>query len=359
MAEEATTAAEAAQAAAGFGPSPEAVAAEIAALTNTQRAAVLLMLLGEEEAAAIIRHLLPKEVQHLSAAMVSIADLSQEAVSAVLDEFMATIKRQTTLGLGTIDYLEKVLKTALGEDKASSVMSRIMPVTANRGLEVLQWMDARSIAEMVRAEHPQIISIVMSFLDYEIAADVLRFLPANVRAEVISRVASLETIQPTAMQELESIMREQFSSNSSLKSSNVGGVKTAAKIMNFVKTDLEQEIMRNLGERNADLVQRIQDNMFTFDNLGGVDNRSIQTLMRNVPSEQLMVALKGADDLVKEKFLGNMSTRAREMFVDEMESRGPMRLSEVEEAQKQILRTARRLSDAGEMMLSGRGNDFV
>ena len=335
----------------------EQVAAEDAALSNTQRAAVMLMLLGEDEAASVIRHLAPKEVQHLSAAMISVADLSQEAVSAVLDGFIATIKKQTNIG-GGIDYLENVLKNAIGEDKASSVLSRIMPASANRGLEVLQWMDARSISEMIEHEHPQIIAIVLSFLDHDVAADVLRFLPEGLRPEVLSRVASLETIQPTAMQELEAIMRKQFSSNSSLKSSSVGGVKAAAKIMNYVKSDIEQGMMRAMSSKDADLAQRIQDNMFAFENLEGSDNRSIQTLMRNVPTELLMVALKGADDILKDKFLLNMSQRAREMFVEEMEAKGPMRLSEVEEARKQILRTARRLSDAGEMML-GRGSDYV
>ena len=335
----------------------EQVAAEVAALSNTQRAAVMLMLLGEDEAASVIRHLAPKEVQHLSAAMISVADLSQEAVGAVLDGFIATIKKQTNIG-GGIDYLENVLKNAIGEDKASSVLSRIMPASANRGLEVLQWMDARSISEMIEHEHPQIIAIVLSFLDHDVAADVLRFLPEGLRPEVLSRVASLETIQPTAMQELEAIMRKQFSSNSSLKSSSVGGVKAAAKIMNYVKSDIEQGMMRAMSSKDADLAQRIQDNMFAFENLEGSDNRSIQTLMRNVPTELLMVALKGADDILKDKFLLNMSQRAREMFVEEMEAKGPMRLSEVEEARKQILRTARRLSDAGEMML-GRGSDYV
>ena len=339
-------------------PNAEQIAAEVAALSNTQRAAVMLMLLGEDEAASVIRHLAPKEVQHLSAAMISVADLSQEAVSAVLDGFIATIKKQTNIG-GGIDYLENVLKAAIGEDKASSVLSRIMPASANRGLEVLQWMDARSISEMISNEHPQIIAIVLSFLDYDVAADVLRFLPESLRPEVIARVASLETIQPNAMQELEAIMRKQFSSNSSLKSSTVGGVKAAAKIMNYVKSDIEQGMMRRLSSRDSDLAQRIQDNMFAFENLSGCDNRSIQTLMRAVSSDLLMVALKGADDLLRDKFLSNMSQRAREMFVDEMEGKGPMRLSEVEETRKQILRIARRLSDAGEMMLSGRGADYV
>lgn len=343
---------------AGNAVDPEQIAMEVAALSNTQRAAVMLMLLGEEEAASVIRHLAPKEVQHLSAAMISVADLSQEAVSMVLDGFIATIKKQTNIG-GGIDYLESVLKNAIGEDKASSVLSRIMPASANRGLEVLQWMDARSISEMISSEHPQIVAIVLSFLDYDVAADVIRFLPEPMRPEVLSRIATLETIQPTAMQELEVIMRKQFSSNSSLKSSSVGGVKAAARIMNYVKSEIEVGLMSKLTQRDADLAQRIQDNMIAFENLAGCDNRSIQTLMRAVPSELLMQALKGADDILKDKFLLNMSGRAREMFVDEMDSKGPMRLSDVEEARKQILRTARKLSDAGEMMLSGRGADYV
>ena len=337
---------------------PEQIAIEVASLSNTQRAAVMLMLLGEDEAASVIRHLAPKEVQHLSAAMISVADLSQEAVSSVLDGFIATIKKQTNIG-GGIDYLETVLKSAIGEDKASSVLSRIMPASANRGLEILQWMDARSISEMISSEHPQIIAIVLSFLDYDVAADVLRFLPDTVRAEVISRIATLETIQPTAMQELEVIMRKQFSSNSSLKSSTIGGVKAAARIMNYVKSEVEQGLMARLNAQNPELAQRIQDNMIAFENLAGCDNRSIQALMRAVPAELLMQSLKGADDILKDKFLSNMSARAREMFVDEMDGKGPMRLSDVEEARKQMLRTARKLSDAGEMMLSGRGADYV
>jgi flagellar motor switch protein FliG len=196
-------------------------------------------------------------------------------------------------------------------------------------------------------------------LEYELGADVLHYLPEDLRPEIIMRVAQLETIQPEALEELETIMQKQFSSNSAVKSSSVGGIKAAAKIMNFTKSELESKIMDTLMDRDEDLTGRIQDNMFTFDNLEAVDNRSIQVLIRNVESELLMVALKGADELVKDKFFENMSTRAAEMFRDDMESKGPMRISEVEVAQKDILRIARRLSDAGEIMLSAGGDDFV
>jgi flagellar motor switch protein FliG len=328
-------------------------------LSSTQRAAVLMLLLGEQQASEILRFMNPKEVQALGAAMVSVADLSQEAVNFVLDEFVMTLKKQTSLGLGTTDYVEKVFKRALGEDKAASVLGRILPGQGSRGLEILQWMDARSIADMIRGEHPQVIAIILSVLEYDVAADVLVFLPASARSEIVQRIASLETVQPSAMSELEAIMKQQFSNNSSAKSSSFGGVKSAAKIMNFVKTDLESQIMGGLEQLDADLMIKIQDNMFTFDNLAGCDNRSIQTLSRNVEPDMLMIALKGANEETKEKFLSNMSSRARSMFIDDMEAKGPLRITDVEDAQKAIIRIARKLSDAGEMMLAGRGDDFV
>ena len=331
---------------------------EFQALTKTQKTAIIMMVLGEEEAANVIGHLPPREVQHLGAAMVSVANVSQGAVDMVLDEFVVTMKQQTNLSMGTSDYVQRVFNKALGEDKASSVLNRIIPTRASNGLDILNWMDARSIAEMIRGEHPQIISIIVSFLEHEIAADVLHYLPEDLRADIIMRVAQLETIQPEALEELETIMQKQFTSNSAVKSSNVGGVNQAAKIMNFTKSDMETQIMGNLMERDEDLTGRIQDNMFVFDNLSGVDARSIQVLIRNIETDLLMVALKGADDLVKDTFLDNMSKRAGVLFLDDMEAKGPMRISEVEEAQKDILRTARRLSDAGEMMLGG-GADFV
>ncbi|MEN9775475.1 MAG: flagellar motor switch protein FliG, partial [Pseudomonadota bacterium] len=239
----------------------DAVRAEVERLSSTERAAVMMLLLGEQQAADIIRYLNPKEVQALGSAMVAVADLSQEAVSLVLDEFIATIKRQTNLGFGSTDYVENVLKRALGEDKAASVLGRIMPGSASRGLEILSWMDARSIAEMIRLEHPQVIAIILSVLEYDVAADVLNFLPAESRGEIVQRVGALETVQPAAMQELEQIMKKQFSNNSSAKSSSFGGVKTAAKIMNFVKVDIESKVMSEVTSLDPDLAQKIQDNM--------------------------------------------------------------------------------------------------
>lgn len=337
----------------------EALQEELAALNGTQRAAVLVLLLGEQQASDIIRYMNPKEVQALGGAMVALSDLSQEVVNAVLDDFVSTLKKQTSLGLGTNEYVEKVLNRALGPDKAASVLGRIMPGQGSKGLDILKWMDARSIAEMIHGEHPQVTAIILSVLDYDVAADVLAFLDPPTRAEIMQRVASLETVQPSAMEELESIMKSQFANNSSTQSSSFGGVKAAAKIMNFAKVDLESSVMAGLTSLDAELTQKIQDNMFTFENLSGVDNKGIQTLMRAVEPDMLMTALKGAADFVQEKFFGNMSTRARAMFVDEMEAKGPLRIADVEEAQKNIMRMAKKMSDAGELMLVGRGDGFV
>ncbi|CAM8627789.1 FliG Flagellar motor switch protein [Oxalobacteraceae bacterium] len=340
-------------------PMSDELKKELAEITNVQRAAVLMLLLGEDLASNIISYLDPKEVQELGAAMVSVADMSQEAVNAVLDQFVDLLKRQTSLSLGTTEYVETVLKRALGPDKASSVLSRIMPNRASRGLEILQWMDARAIAEMIKTEHPQVTAIILSVLDAEVAADVLAYLPNDTRPEVIQRVASLDTIQPSAMEELESIMKKQFSNNASSSSSSFGGVKAAAKIMNFTKVELEGPILQGVGQIDEELALRIQDNMFSFENLAAVDNRGIQALMRAVEPDMLMTALKGAADVVKDKFLDNMSSRARGMFVDDMEAKGPLRMTEVEDAQKKVMRAARKLSEKGELILSAGGADFV
>ncbi len=330
---------------------------EMTNISGAQRAAVLMLLLGEQQASEIIKFLNPGEVQALGGAMVAVSDVSQEAVNEILDDFVSTIKKQSSLGLGTTDYVEKVFKRALGEDKAASVLGRILPGQSTKGLEILQWMDARAIADMIKTEHPQVTAIILSVLDHQVAADVLNFLPDETRPEIIQRVASLETVQPSAMQELESIMKLQFTNNTSSKSSSFGGIKAAAQIMNSTKTALEASIMKGLESIDADLMMRIQDNMFTFENLSAVDNKGIQVLMRAVDNNQLMIAMKGASEDVKARFFDNMSERARGMFKDEMDAKGLMRLSDVEEAQKQIMRSARKLSDSGELVLGG--GDFV
>jgi len=250
------------------------------------------------------------------------------------------------------------MKRALGDDKAASVLNRIMPGQGSKGLDILSWMDARAIADMIRGEHPQVTAIILSVLEHSVAADVLAFLPGELRPEIIQRVAALDVVQPSAMEELEAIMKKQFANNSTAKSSSFGGVKAAAKIMNFTKTELESTVMKGLEDLDPDLMLKIQDNMFTFENLTAVDNKGIQVLMRNVEPDQLMTALKGASEAVLDRFLSNMSERARGMFKDDMDAKGPLRISQVEDAQKQIMRMARKLSDAGDLILGG-GADFV
>ncbi len=329
-------------------------------LTGTQKSAILMMLLGEEEASEIIRNLSPKEVQHLGSAMYSVQGLDQETVNKVLDEFLAIIKEQTSLGLGSDSYIRNVMTKALGNDKAQSVLGRITPMSSNRPIEILDWMDARAIAEMVLDEHPQIISLIVSYLEPSVGADVMNMLPVDLQADVIRRVATLETVQPDALRELEVVMQEKFAANTSLRASQVGGVKAAAALMNFTQQDTEQRIMKVLGKDDKDLMQAIQENMFLFENLIESDDRSLQTLLRSVETEDIVVAMKGADEALRDKLFACMSSRAAANIMDEMEALGPVRLTEVQDAQKAIINVARRLSDEGAIVLAGRGgDDFV
>ena len=329
-------------------------------LTGTQKSAILMMLIGEEEAAEILKNLSPREVQHLGSAMYSVQGLGQDLVNQVLDEFLAIIKEQTSLGLGAGNYIRNVLTKALGDDKAQSVLTRITPTSQERPIEILDWMDARSIAELVVDEHPQIIALVMSYLDAGLASDVLLSLPDELQPDVVYRVATLETVQPEALRELEDVMQRKFKSNATLRASQVGGVKAAAQIMNFTKQDTEALIMEVIGEEDRNLMQAIQESMFVFDNLLDSDDKSLQTLLRNVETEDLVLALKGADEPLRDKLFSCMSSRAAANLADEMEALGPVRLTEVQDAQKRIINIARTMSDEGTIVLAGRGgDDFV
>ena len=329
-------------------------------LTGTQKSAILMMLIGEEEASEILKNLSPREVQHLGAAMYSVQGLGQDLVNQVLDEFLAIIKEQTSLGLGAGNYIRNVLTKALGDDKAQSVLTRITPTSQERPIEILDWMDARSIAELVVDEHPQIIALVMSYLDAGLASDVLLSLPDELQPDVVYRVATLETVQPEALRELEDVMQRKFKSNATLRASQVGGVKAAAQIMNFTKQDTEALIMEQIGEEDRNLMQAIQESMFVFDNLLDSDDKSLQTLLRNVETEDLVLALKGSDEPLRDKLFSCMSSRAAANLADEMEALGPVRLTEVQDAQKRIINIARTMSDEGTIVLAGRGgDDFV
>jgi flagellar motor switch protein FliG len=329
-------------------------------LTGTQKSAILMMLVGEDEATEILKNLSPREVQHLGASMYSVQGLDQDTVNLVLDEFLAIIKEQTSLGLGAGNYIRNVMTKALGDERAQSVLSRITPTSTERPIEILDWMDARSISELILDEHPQIIALIISYLDHGQASDVLAQLPEEAQADVIQRVATLQTVQPDALRELEIVMQRKFQANTSLRASQVGGIPAAAKIMNFLTQDIEARIMSSLKDDDEDLMVAIQESMFVFDNLIMSDDKSMQIIIRSVDTEDLVLALKGADEALSEKILSCMSTRAAANVQDEMEALGPVRLTEVQEAQKRIINVARRLSDEGSIVLAGRGgDDFV
>ncbi|WP_430733423.1 flagellar motor switch protein FliG [Ectothiorhodospira lacustris] len=326
-------------------------------MSGPDRAAVFLMSLGEESAAQVLKHMGPKEVQRIGTAMASLTNVSKKEVGEVLDDFIAVVEEQTALGMGSDEYIRSVLTSALGKDKADGVIDRILLGRNSKGLESLKWMDPRAVAEVIRLEHPQIIAIVLSYLDPDHAAAVLSFLPDRTQPDILMRIATLDGVQPAALMELDDILERQFAGNMNVKSSSVGGVKSAASILNFMDSAKEGMIMDKVRDLDEGLGQKIQDLMFVFSNLVDVDDRGIQSLLREVSTDSLVLALKGADDAVKDKILRNMSKRAAEMLQDDLEAKGPVRLSEVEVAQKEILSIARRMAESGEIVLGNKGSE--
>ena len=329
-------------------------------LSRPQRASLLLLAVGQERAAAVLRHMGPKEVQLVGSTMAQLGPITSVMVDTVLEEFIIEIKSETGLGLDSDEYIRNMLTNALGADKAGSIIDRILLGSNSKGIEQLKWMDTRSIADLIRLEHPQIVSIILSLLDADQAADVLTLLPQNMRSDVLMRIATLEGVQPAALRELDDIMEKQLTGSEGVKSSQIGGVDAAANILNFIESAVSEPMMQDISEANADLGQRIQDKMFVFGDLVKVDDRGIQTLLREVSTDQLLLALRGVDAVLRDKVFANMSRRAAEMLRDDLEAAPPTRLSEVEAAQKDILAIAKRLSDAGEIALAGGGgDDFV
>ena len=329
-------------------------------LSGVQRAAVLLLSLGEGDAAEVLRHMGAKEVQKLGLAMATMAGVTCSRVTRVMEQFEQALDRQTSLGVGADDYIRNMLIQALGADKASGLIDRILLGRNTTGLDTLKWMDPRSVADLVRNEHPQIMAIVLSHLDPDQAAETLKMLPERTRADVLLRIATLEGIPPNALNELNEIMERQFSGNQNLKSSNIGGVKVAANILNFLESGQDQSILGEIAKVDQELGQRIQDLMFVFDDLVELEDRELQTLLREVSGERLGIALRGADVRVREKITRNMSARAAEILLEDMEARGPVRLTDVEGAQKEILTIVRRLADEGAItMSSGGGEELV
>lgn len=331
---------------------------EASEISGAERAAILLMSLGEASAAEILKHLGPREVQKVGAAMATLSNMPKNIVQQVLSDFNGEIGDQAALG-GSEDYIKGVLVNALGEDKATQVIDRILFGHSSKGLESLKWMEPKAVSELIRREHPQIIAIVLSYLDADHAAEILGLLPERTRSDTIMRIASLEGIQPAALNELDFILEKQFTGNSTVQSSSVGGMKTAANILNFMDSSAEGEIMDEIRESDPELGQTIEELMFVFDNIAEIDDRGIQALLREVSSETLLLALKAADEGLKDKIFRNMSKRAGEMLRDDLEARGPVKLSEVEGAQKEVLAIARRMMESGELTIGGKGEEYV
>jgi len=328
-------------------------------LNGVQKAAVLLMAMGSDNAASVLKHLNPKEVQILGSAMASLQNVNKPTMEGVMTEFVNEVNNQTAVGVGSDEYIREMMVNALGEDRARTMIGRILPGSGSKGLEALKWMDGRAVAEVIRLEHPQIIATVLSFLEPDHAAEVVSMLPERTRADIMMRVAALEGIPPSALQELDQIMEKQFQGTSNVSQSTMGGYQTAASILNFVDSSVESAIMDSITEHDQEMADGIAELMFVFENLHDVDDRGIQALLREISSDTLTLALKGADEAIQEKILRNISKRAAEMLREDMEALGPVRLSEVEAAQKEILATARRLADEGDIVLGGGPEEYV
>ena len=326
-------------------------------LNKVDKAAVLLLSLGEADAAQVLRHLGPKEVQKVGTAMAQLRNVQKNQIEQVMGEFVEIVGDQTSLGVGSDGYIRKMLTQALGEDKAGGLIDRILLGGNTSGLDSLKWMEPRAVADVIRYEHPQIQAIVVAYLDPDQAGEVLSHFDHKVRLDIVLRVSSLNTVQPAALKELNLILEKQFSGNANTTRATLGGVKRAADIMNYLDSSVEGQLMDAIRDVDEDLSSQIEDLMFVFDNLADVDDRGIQVLLREVSSDVLVLALKGADEAIKEKVFKNMSKRAGELLRDDLEAKGPVRISEVEGAQKEILTIARRMAEAGEIVLGGKGGE--
>ncbi len=320
-------------------------------------AAILLMSLGEEEASEVFKHLSPKEVQGLGETIARMKSVPREKVESVLEKFATVASEQSNLVTDTDEYVKAVLRKALGEDKANLLIDRILQGGDVSGIESLKWMDAQSVAELLRNEHPQIVAAILVHLDFDQASGVLKCFTERQRNEVLVRVATLDGIQPSALKDLNEVMSKVLAGGDKLRKASLGGVKAAAEMINLMGASVETAVLDFIREADNELAQKIMDNMFTFDDLEKIDDKGIQLLMKEVQSESLVIALKGATPEMREKVFRNMSTRAAETLREDLEGRGPVRVSEVEAEQKEMLKIVRRLADEGQIVLGGGGDD--
>jgi flagellar motor switch protein FliG len=331
-----------------------------AARTGVDRAAIFLLTLGEKEAAEVLRHMSAQDVQLVGTAMTSIIDVTRDEISDVVATFMNEAERQTSLGAGTTDFVRKALISAMGEDEASGLLDQIQLGRASKGLEALRWMEPRTVVDLIRNEHPQIIALVLSYLEPEKTAKILALLPEPMHSDLMLRVATLDGVQPAALQELHLVMERQFQNAGRVSTAGVGGPRAVAEILNSLGPKAQASLIGEITAVDEPLGTRIQDLMYTFDDLMGLEDRAMQEVLRQVPTDVLLLALKATDEALKEKIFKNMSQRAAETLRDDLEARGPVRLVEVEAAQKEITATARRLAEEGTINLGPvSGEDYV
>ena len=328
-------------------------------LTGAERAAVLLMVLGEQEASKVLQHMSPEELQQLGAAMTSVNDITQYEIEDIMVSFADDTQKATPLDIGACDYLKKVLHNALGANKAKNILSRIMLGPQAKGIEALKWMSAGAISDFIKDEHPQVIATLLTQLDAELAGRVLESLDINLRPKVIERIALMEAVNAEALTELDELIEDYFKQDKPGKVPSVGGPDIAASILNNINKDIESGIMADINSRDKKLGDRIRGLMFVFDNLLDIDDRGMQTILRESPQDKLVLALKGAGADVREKIFKNMSKRAAEMLRDDLETAGPARLSEVQDAQKEILEITLKLGEEGRIMIGGGGDDYI
>jgi flagellar motor switch protein FliG len=325
---------------------------------GVNNSAILLMSLGEEEAARVFKYLAPKEVQKIGEAMARMRGITRDRIEEVLGEFHERAESQTSIGMDADGYLRNVLPRALGDDKATFLLDRILQNGESTGIESLKWMEPSNVAELIHQEHPQIIASILVHLDREQASEILANFEPALRHDVVLRIATLDGMQPTAMRELNDVLGVLLSGSDTLKKkSPLGGIRTAAEILNRLGSTQETAVIEAVREYDADLAQKILDEMFVFENLLEIDDRGIQALLREVQSESLIVALKGANEALRDKIFKNMSQRAAEMLRDDLEAKGPVRVSEVEAEQKEILKIVRRMAEEGQVVLGGKGDD--
>jgi flagellar motor switch protein FliG len=328
-----------------------------ASRTGVDRAAIFLLTLGEKEAAEVLRHMTPQDVQYVGTAMAQIADVTRDEVTDVVSIFMSEAERHTSLGTGNADFVRKALIDAMGEHQAAGLLDQILLGRASKGLESLKWMEPKAVVDLIRHEHPQIVALVLSYMEAAKAAKILVLLPEESRGDLMLRVATLEGIQPAALAELDQVMERQFQGSGRVQAAGFGGPKAVADILNVLGPKAEPPIMGEITAADEELGARIQDLMYTFDDLVGLEDRGMQELLRQVPTDKLLLALKAVDEALKEKIFKNMSQRAAEMLKDDLEARGPVRLAEVEAAQKEVVSAARKLAEEGTINLGARGGD--